>query len=204
MRKSIERLVDIVGQATCWLALVIVVLMACNVVLRYTLSFGSVWAQELEWHLLATIILFGSFLIYGIVDRIAVKRRGDEGAAKANPNVLGDLLSIAVGIALYLLLIYAVLTVLTVKESKPPLAEGLNGYARCREGQRGWTYTSVEALDKRIAASDDPPPAGVVCPSCLALWGEQIVIDEELDEALARGYRVAGPASLPEHLERTG
>jgi len=84
------------------------------------------------------------------------------------------------------------------------LAEGLNGYARCREGQRGWTYTSVEALDKRIAASDDPPPAGVVCPSCLALWGEQIVIDEELDEALARGYRVAGPASLPEHLERTG
>jgi len=55
---------------------------------------------------LASIILFASFLVFGIVDRIAVKRRGDEGAAKANPNVLGDLLSIAVGIALYLLLIY--------------------------------------------------------------------------------------------------
>lgn len=51
-------------------------------------------------------ILFASFLIFGVVDRIAVKRRGDEGAAKANPNVLGDLLSIAVGIAVYLLLIY--------------------------------------------------------------------------------------------------
>jgi TRAP-type mannitol/chloroaromatic compound transport system permease small subunit len=59
MRKSIERLVEIVGQATCWLALVIVVLMACNVILRYTLSFGSVWAQELEWHLLVPLIMFG-------------------------------------------------------------------------------------------------------------------------------------------------
>ena len=27
--------------------------------LRYSLSFGSVWAQELEWHLLAAVILFG-------------------------------------------------------------------------------------------------------------------------------------------------
>lgn len=55
---------------------------------------------------LASIILFASFLLFGIVDRIAVKRRGDMGAASANPNVLGDLLSIAVGFALYLLLIY--------------------------------------------------------------------------------------------------
>lgn len=53
-----------------------------------------------------SIVLFGSFLLFGIIDRVAVKRRGDNGAADANPNVLGDLLSIAVGIALYLLLIY--------------------------------------------------------------------------------------------------
>jgi TRAP-type mannitol/chloroaromatic compound transport system permease small subunit len=42
-----------------WLALVIVVLMSVNVVLRYLFSIGSVWAQELEWHLLVPLILFG-------------------------------------------------------------------------------------------------------------------------------------------------
>jgi TRAP-type mannitol/chloroaromatic compound transport system permease small subunit len=58
MLKAVERLVDWVGRATAWLALVIVVLMATNVVLRYLFSYGSVWAQELEWHLLAPLILF--------------------------------------------------------------------------------------------------------------------------------------------------
>jgi TRAP-type mannitol/chloroaromatic compound transport system permease small subunit len=56
--RAIERLVDAVGRATSWLALAIVVLMATNVVLRYLFSYGSVWAQELEWHLLAPLILF--------------------------------------------------------------------------------------------------------------------------------------------------
>jgi uncharacterized membrane protein len=50
---------------------------------------------------LAGIILFGSFLLYGVVDRIAVKRRGDVGAANANPNILGDMIAVAVGGAAY-------------------------------------------------------------------------------------------------------
>ena len=33
--------------------------MATNVLLRYLFSIGSVWSQELEWHLLAPLILFG-------------------------------------------------------------------------------------------------------------------------------------------------
>lgn len=33
--------------------------MATDVLLRYLFSTGSVWAQELEWHLLAPLILFG-------------------------------------------------------------------------------------------------------------------------------------------------
>jgi TRAP-type mannitol/chloroaromatic compound transport system permease small subunit len=32
---------------------------ATNVLLRYAFSVGSVWAQELEWHLLAAVILLG-------------------------------------------------------------------------------------------------------------------------------------------------
>jgi TRAP-type mannitol/chloroaromatic compound transport system permease small subunit len=59
MQERIERAVDLVGRAASWLALAIVVLMATNVVLRYAFSYGSVWAQELEWHLLTPLIMFG-------------------------------------------------------------------------------------------------------------------------------------------------
>ena len=59
VRTRIERCIDLIGRATSWLVLVIVVLMAINVLLRYTFSEGSVWAQELEWHLLSPLILFG-------------------------------------------------------------------------------------------------------------------------------------------------
>ncbi len=56
---GIESLVDWIGRATLWIALAMIGLVAINVVLRYTLSFGSVWAQELEWHLLSALILLG-------------------------------------------------------------------------------------------------------------------------------------------------
>lgn len=59
VRARIERFVDIIGAWTSWIALVIVVLMATNVLLRYLFSAGTVWAQELEWHLLVPLILFG-------------------------------------------------------------------------------------------------------------------------------------------------
>jgi TRAP-type mannitol/chloroaromatic compound transport system permease small subunit len=55
----IQRFIDWTGRATSWLSLVIVVLMAGNVLLRYLFRTGSVWSQELEWHLLAPLILFG-------------------------------------------------------------------------------------------------------------------------------------------------
>lgn len=57
--RRIEALIDAVGHATLYLTLFMIGLVAVNVVLRYTLSFGSVWSQELEWHLLAAVILFG-------------------------------------------------------------------------------------------------------------------------------------------------
>jgi TRAP-type mannitol/chloroaromatic compound transport system permease small subunit len=55
----IESLIDAVGRLVLWLALLMIGLVAANVVLRYLFSFGSVWAQELEWHLLAALILLG-------------------------------------------------------------------------------------------------------------------------------------------------
>lgn len=56
---AVDRAVDGIGRAASWLTLAIVVLMAVNVLLRYAFSIGSVWAQELEWHLLAPLVLFG-------------------------------------------------------------------------------------------------------------------------------------------------
>ncbi len=55
----VERFIDAVGHLTLWIALGMIALVATNVVLRYTMSLGSVWAQELEWHLLAALILLG-------------------------------------------------------------------------------------------------------------------------------------------------
>jgi TRAP-type mannitol/chloroaromatic compound transport system permease small subunit len=57
--QRIEALIDLIGRATLYVALAMIALVATNVLLRYSLSLGSVWAQELEWHLLAALILFG-------------------------------------------------------------------------------------------------------------------------------------------------
>lgn len=57
--QAVDQGVDAVGRAASWLTLAICVLMALGVLLRYAFSIGSVWAQELEWHLLAPVVLFG-------------------------------------------------------------------------------------------------------------------------------------------------
>ena len=57
--RRIEALIDAVGRATLYLTLFMIGLVAVNVLLRYAFSFGSVWSQELEWHLLAAVILLG-------------------------------------------------------------------------------------------------------------------------------------------------
>jgi TRAP-type mannitol/chloroaromatic compound transport system permease small subunit len=57
--ERIERVIDLFGKVASWLTLSIVLLIVINVILRYSMSLGSVWAQELEWHLLAAMILFG-------------------------------------------------------------------------------------------------------------------------------------------------
>jgi uncharacterized membrane protein len=55
---------------------------------------------------LASIILFGAFLTYAVVDRVAVTERGDVGAANAKPNVLGDLLALGLGGAIYAIIVF--------------------------------------------------------------------------------------------------
>jgi TRAP-type mannitol/chloroaromatic compound transport system permease small subunit len=59
MVEAVESFIDGVGRLTLWIALLMIGLVATNVLLRYAMSLGSVWAQELEWHLLAALILLG-------------------------------------------------------------------------------------------------------------------------------------------------
>ena len=56
---GIDRFIDLVGSATAWLALILALVMGANVLLRYGFSIGSIWMQELEWHIMVPICVFG-------------------------------------------------------------------------------------------------------------------------------------------------
>ncbi len=104
LQARIERFVDGVGGAVSWLALVIVALMSVNVVLRYLFSIGSVWGQELEWHLLVPLILFGSSyaLRHGEHVRVDIVY----GRFSSRTKVIVDLASSALVIAISALFIW--------------------------------------------------------------------------------------------------
>ncbi len=62
-------------------------------------------------HLLANgdlggMLLFGSLLAFAVYDRIAVKRRGDPGAPRLDAFTRGDAIALAVGTALFALVLY--------------------------------------------------------------------------------------------------
>jgi TRAP-type mannitol/chloroaromatic compound transport system permease small subunit len=108
--KAIERFIDWTGRATSWLAMVIVVLMATNVVLRYLFSYGSVWAQELEWHLLAPLILFGIAyaLLKGEHVRVDVLYARFSRKSKERVNLVSALLCLAISLIIVYLSIHYV------------------------------------------------------------------------------------------------
>ena len=56
---------------------------------------------------LGAILLFGSFLAWGVYARIAAKRRGDAGTTSAPAGWTNDIIVVVVGIVIYLALGYA-------------------------------------------------------------------------------------------------
>ena len=54
-----DAVVDRMGRLAAWTMVALVLLVSTNVLVRYFLHEGSVWSQELEWHLLMPIALFG-------------------------------------------------------------------------------------------------------------------------------------------------
>jgi TRAP-type mannitol/chloroaromatic compound transport system permease small subunit len=121
VRSGIERLTDALGRATSWLALVIVVLMATNVILRYSFSYGSVWAQELEWHLLAPLILFGMSyaMLHGEHVRVDVLYAKFDERTKLWVEVLSQLLCILISLAIIWLSIKYVQQAYAIDEQSP-------------------------------------------------------------------------------------
>ena len=53
---------------------------------------------------LNSVLLFGSFLAYGVIDRIMVKRRGDNGPGpEVKITAMADIVAVVVGLGLYAL-----------------------------------------------------------------------------------------------------
>jgi TRAP-type mannitol/chloroaromatic compound transport system permease small subunit len=116
-----ESFIDMIGRAVSWLALTMIGLVALNVVLRYTLSYGSVWAQELEWHLLAALILLGMSFALQRGDNVRV----DLFYAHYSPQLkyLVDVIAALLTIAVALLLVYLAVAYVeqshSIQESSP-------------------------------------------------------------------------------------
>jgi TRAP-type mannitol/chloroaromatic compound transport system permease small subunit len=56
---AIEAVVDIFGRLAAYATVAIVLVVAGNVFARYFFRTGTIWLQELEWHLIAPIALIG-------------------------------------------------------------------------------------------------------------------------------------------------
>ena len=121
LASKIERLIDQVGKVASWATLAIVGLISVNVLLRYTFSVGSVWSQELEWHLLAVMILFG--MSYSLLRGENV--RVDLFYAKFSPekkfvvDVVSALLTIAIALILIKLSVSYVMQSFSIGEGSP-------------------------------------------------------------------------------------
>jgi TRAP-type mannitol/chloroaromatic compound transport system permease small subunit len=59
LARGIDDFIDAVGRITAWSSFALALVMGGNVLLRYGFHTGSVWSQELEWHLMSPICLFG-------------------------------------------------------------------------------------------------------------------------------------------------
>jgi len=97
----IDAVVDRLGQISAVAVAALVLVMASNVLLRYGFSLGSVWAQELEWHLMAPIALFGAAyaLRHGEHVRVDVLYAGFSARNQARVDLLAGLSGLAVCVA---------------------------------------------------------------------------------------------------------
>ena len=118
---GIDAFTDLVGRATSWLALGLALVMGANVLLRYGFSIGRIWAQELEWHLLVPIVLFGMSyaLRHGEHVRVDVLFARFSPRAKVAIDIVSALLAMAFSVIVIWLSIHYVAQAWSANEASP-------------------------------------------------------------------------------------
>ncbi len=58
--KKLDTFIKRIGQISSWLIFILVLMVAGDVLLRYFFHISSIAEQELQWHILAAIAMFGS------------------------------------------------------------------------------------------------------------------------------------------------
>ena len=98
----IEAVVRGFGVVAAWVCVILVLLVAGDVFARYFFRTGAVWAQELQWHLMSPIALFGMSyaLLCGDQVRVDVLFDRFSPAIQRAIEMFGGVLMIAFGIFL--------------------------------------------------------------------------------------------------------
>jgi TRAP-type mannitol/chloroaromatic compound transport system permease small subunit len=118
---GIDAFTDLVGRATSWLALALALVMAANVLLRYGFSLGWIWTQELEWHILVPICLFGMSyaLLHGEHVRVDVLFQSFSPRTKHAVDVAAAVLGMALSVLVILLSVHYVMQSWNANEGSP-------------------------------------------------------------------------------------
>jgi TRAP-type mannitol/chloroaromatic compound transport system permease small subunit len=98
-----DAVVDRMGRLAAWAMVALVLLVSTNVLVRYFLHEGSVWGQELEWHLLMPIALFGIPYSLANDEHVRVDILYERFSDKGRDMI--DLFAAVVGVGVALLLI---------------------------------------------------------------------------------------------------
>lgn len=100
---AIEAVVDVFGRLAAFVGVALVLLVAGNVFARYFFRTGTIWLQELEWHLIAPIALIGMSYTLLKGEQVRVDFLYEQ-----MPRALRQVIEIATGI---LTIIFAVIVV---------------------------------------------------------------------------------------------
>lgn len=97
---TIDSVVRAFGVLAAWVCVALVLLVAGDVFVRYLFRTGAVWAQELQWHLVSPIALFGMSyaLLSGEQVRVDVFYERFGPALQRFVEVLGGVLMMALGV----------------------------------------------------------------------------------------------------------
>ncbi|NYS26786.1 TRAP transporter small permease subunit [Rhodobacteraceae bacterium 2376] len=98
----LEAVVKGFGILAAWVCVVLVLLVAGDVFARYLFRTGAVWAQELQWHLISPIALFGMSYALFSGDQVRVDVLFDRFAplVQRGIEILGGLLMIGFGVVM--------------------------------------------------------------------------------------------------------